>query len=104
MTQARPSNLQFPDVPLQQPEALLYRAPLDMVFCRVVSGLGQDAHCRGAPLREQRLEPQLELGLLLEVERVDLRAGDPPYAGVVSGRVPGVIGRMCAPSRALAQA
>ena len=72
MTQARPSNLQFPDVPLQQPEALLDRAPLDMIFCRVVSGLGQDAHGRGAPLREQGLEPQLELGLLLEVERVDL--------------------------------
>ena len=65
MTQARPSNLQFPDVPLQQPEALLDRAPLDMVFRRIISSLGQDAHRRGAPLREQRLEPQLELGLLL---------------------------------------
>ena len=73
-----PIYLQLPDVPLQEAEALLDRAPLDVVLGRVVAlervAVRQDAHGGGAPLGEQLLEAQLELGFFLQVERVDLVA------------------------------
>ena len=69
-----PIYLQLAYVPLQEAKALLNRTPLDVVFRRVVAleRIGHDARSSRAPLREERLEAQLELGLLLEIERVDL--------------------------------
>ena len=69
-----PIYLQLAYVPLQEAKALLNRTPLDVVFRRVVAleRIGHDARSSRAPLREERLEAQLEFGLLLEVECVDL--------------------------------
>ena len=71
-----PIYLQLPYVPLEEAEALFDGTPLDVVLRRVVAleRVGHDARGGRASRGEERLEAQLELGLLLEVECVDLRA------------------------------
>ena len=63
--------LQLSEVALEEAEPFFDRAPLDVVG-DVGGRVGHDAHGGGTPLGEERLEAQLELCLLLEVERVDL--------------------------------
>ncbi len=67
-----------------------------MVLGRVVHGVREDAHGRGAALGKKGLEPKLKLGLLLEVECVDLPSQDSADGTIVNGRVQDLTERMCA--------
>ena len=64
--------LELAEIALKQAEALLHRAPFYVLLRHIVRARGHTTQDGGSPLGEQRLEAQLELGLLLEIERVDL--------------------------------
>ena len=64
--------LELAEIALKQAEALLHRAPFYVLLRHIVRARGHAAQDSRATLGEQRLEAKTQLGLLLQVEEVDL--------------------------------
>ena len=64
--------LELAEIALKQAEALLHRAPFYVLLRHIVRAGGHTTQDGGSPLREQRLEAKPQLGLLLQVEEVNL--------------------------------
>ena len=64
--------LELAEIALKQAEALLHRAPFYILLRHIVRAGRHTTQDGGSTLGEQRLEAKPQLGLLLQVEEVDL--------------------------------